>query len=53
MEKKLNHKIAVEAFYFFCTHCEYDNDAFTDDAQIVDGIKCQNCGEENHFEENK
>ena len=50
---KLNHKIAVEEFYFFCSHCEYTNDAFTDEEQIVDGIECQSCKKENYFQENK
>ena len=51
--KKLNSKIKYVEFYFFCSHCEHTNDSFTDDEQIVDGIECESCGKENHFEENK
>ena len=41
--KKLNSKIQYVEFYFFCSHCEHTNDSFTDDEQIVDGIKCEGC----------
>jgi len=51
--KKLNSKIQYVEFYFFCSHCEHTNDSFTDDEQIIDGIKCEGCGKENYFEENK
>ena len=50
---KLNSIIAVEEFYFFCSHCEYTNDDFTAENQIFDGIKCDSCKKENYFEENK
>tara|TARA_R100000742_G_C4242510_1_gene61969 strand:- start:140 stop:334 length:195 start_codon:yes stop_codon:yes gene_type:complete len=51
--KKLNQKIAVQEFYFFCSECEHCNDAFTDPDQIVDGIECESCEHKNYFEENK
>ena len=51
--RKLNNKIQYIEFYFFCSHCEHTNDGFTDDEQIVDGVKCESCNEENYFNENK
>ena len=50
--KKLNQKIQVIEFYFFCSECLYCNDAFTDEDQIVDGIECVSCEHKNYFEEN-
>ena len=53
MGKKLNQIIQTIEFYFFCSHCEHTNDAFTDPDQIVDGIECEKCNKKNYFKENK
>ena len=53
MGKKLNQIIQHMEFYFFCSHCEHTNDAFTDPDQIVDGIECEKCNKKNYFKENK
>ena len=50
MEKILNHIVRVQEWYFFCSYCEFTNDAFISPEQIVDGIKCDGCGKANHFE---